>query len=224
MFTGIVQELGEIRDCLPAGKAMRFSVRSTVLSPKLNIGDSVSCDGACLTVEQCNPTGFSFSVSAVPETLDKTTLGSWKVGDGVNLESALTPQTPMGGHFVMGHVDGVCEVVAVKSLSAREGREITVRLPPEFLSYCVYKGSLALSGVSLTIAAVEEDCLRLAIIPHTLEVTNLGKVKPGFRLNFEVDVLAKYVERAVGSYGRTPLQPVQSITESKMEKWGYAIP
>ena len=221
MFTGIVEELGEIRECIPAGKAMRFSLKAPVLSPKLKIGDSVACDGVCLTVEQCNP--IEFSVSAVPETLDKTTLGTWKVGDGVNLESALTPQTPMGGHFVMGHVDGVCKVIAVEFLAAGEGREITIRLPSEFLPYCVYKGSLTLSGISLTIAAVEGDCLRFAIIPHTLEVTNLIQAEVGTHLNFEVDVLAKYVERQL-SVRVTHGSPVQTmITEAKMDKWGYAI-
>ena len=193
MFTGIVQELGKIRDRIPAGKAIRFSVESPLLSGKLKTGDSVACDGVCLTVEQCDTSGFF--VSAVPETLARTTLGSWKTGDLVNLEPALTAQTSMGGHFVLGHVDGICEILDVRILANGEGREIIVRLPEEFLAYCVYKGSLSLSGVSLTIASVEGDSLRFALIPHTLSATNLGNVRPGTLLNFEVDILAKYVER-----------------------------
>ncbi len=213
MFTGIVQELGEIRESLPAGEAIRFSFKAPLLAAQLKIGDSVACDGACLTVEQSG--SGEFSVCAVPETLSKTALGNWNAGTRVNLEPALTPQTPMGGHFMLGHVDGVCEVTQIKNLAAGEGREISVRLPEEFLRYCVYKGSLTLSGISLTIASVEADVLRFAIIPHTLEVTNLGSVKSGALLNFEVDILAKYVERQ--------LQKSSGITESDLEKWGYAV-
>ena len=222
MFTGIVQELGEVREVAPMGKAVRFSFRAPILIPGLKAGDSVACDGACLTVEQVASDGFS--VSAVPETLAKTSLGSWKTGTRVNLESALTLQTPLGGHFVMGHVDGVCEVVEVLELARGEGREITVRLPAEFLRYCVYKGSLALSGVSLTLASVDGDQVRFAIIPHTLEHTNLLAVKPGMRLNFEVDVLAKHVERqlAVGLTHASSLQPI-GITELDLETWGYEV-
>ena len=214
MFTGIVQELSEIRECLPAGKASRFSFQAPVLSGKLKVGDSVACDGVCLTVEKNEPSGFS--VSAVPETLAKTTLGGLKTGDIVNLEPALTSQDPLGGHFVMGHVDGVCEIISVNILAAGEGCEITVRLPEEFLPYCVYKGSLALSGVSLTIAAVEGEALRFALIPHTLKATNLGRrVKLGTRLNFEVDILAKYVERQL-AFRVSP-----GVSEFDLEKWGY---
>jgi riboflavin synthase len=217
MFTGIVQELGEIRERLPAGKAIRFSFQAPMLSGKLKVGDSVACDGVCLTVEQNESSGFS--VCAVPETLVKTTLGGLKAGDIVNLESALTTQDPLGGHFVLGHVDGVCEIISVKTLASGEGCEITVRLPEEFLPYCVYKGSLALSGVSLTIAAIEGDSLRFALIPHTLNATNLGRrVKLGTRLNFEVDILSKYVERQL-AFRASP-----GVSEFDLEKWGYGTP
>jgi len=166
-----------------------------------------------------------FSVCAVPETLSKTTLSDWKVGRKVNLESALTLQTPLGGHFVMGHVDDVCDVVAASDLPNGEGCELTVRLPEEFLRYCVYKGSLTLSGVSLTIAAVDGDLLRFALIPHTLQETTFASLKAGDRLNFEVDMLAKYVERqlATGFRGHASLQPIPSFNESDLEKWGYGV-
>ena len=212
MFTGIIQELGEVRSCLSVGKAIRFSFQAPRLAGYLKVGDSVACDGACLTVEQNQPSGFS--VCAVPETLAKTTLGDWKTGDMVNLEPALKAQDPLGGHFVMGHVDGVCEAVSVKPFVSGEGCEITVELPEAFLPYCVYKGSLALSGVSLTIAAVDGNSLKFALIPHTLSATNFAQVKPGMRLNFEVDILAKYVERQLRPSG---------ITEINLEKWGYGI-
>ena len=216
MFTGIVTELGEILERVPVGKGVRFKIKAPKLSKALKVGDSVACDGVCLTVEKSTASGFS--VCAVPETLSKTTLGFWKTGNGVNLESALTAAIPMGGHFVLGHVDGVCEVTAIRSFG-NEGREISVRMPKEFLSYCVYKGSLCLSGISLTIASVDKDILRFAIIPHTLEITNLGKAKVGTKLNFEVDILAKYVERQLALRGSGG-----EITATKMESWGYGIP
>ncbi len=222
MFTGIIQEVGEIRERIPAGKSMRFSLKAPWMAERLQVGDSVACDGACLTVEKVDPMGFS--VCAVPETLSKTTLSFWKGGDPVNLEAALTIQTPMGGHFVLGHVDGVCEVTAVKPTGG-EGVELTVQLPAEFLPYCVYKGSLTLSGVSLTVAAVQGDSLRLALIPHTLEATNLSRARAGSRLNFEMDILAKYVERQLGTRGAVVSDPRASgATPLSLENWGYGIP
>jgi riboflavin synthase len=170
---------------------VRFSITAPATAPKLAVGDSVSCDGVCLTVETLE--GDSFTACAVPETLAKTTLDLWAVGGKVNLEPAMSAATPMGGHFVLGHVDGVCEVTDVKEVDG--GREVTVRLPAEFLPFCVYKGSITLAGVSLTIAAVEDDRIRVALIPHTLAVTTLGSAAPRARLNFEVDILAKHIER-----------------------------
>jgi riboflavin synthase len=221
MFTGIVQELGKIREKIPVGKAIRFSFEAPLLSPRLQVGDSIACDGVCLTVEESSATGFS--VSAVPETLAKTTLKEWKAGTSVNLEPSATPQTSLGGHFVLGHVDGLCEVVAAKRLDAGEGLELTVRLPEEFLPYCVYKGSLTLSGISLTIAAVEGDRLRFAIIPHTLEVTNLRQVTPGQHLNFEADILAKYVERQL-AFRAAGAAASSTLAAATLEKWGYEVP
>jgi riboflavin synthase len=200
MFTGIVQEMGKIaaRHDLgqAAGGAVRFAVEAPALAPKLSVGDSVSCDGVCLTVETLLPSGFT--VCAVPETLAKTTLALWAEGGVINLETALTAATPLGGHFVLGHVDGVCEVVESRPLG-EGGCELTVRLPAEFMPYCVYKGSICLQGVSLTIAGVEEDRVRVALIPHTLEVTTLKLAVPRGRLNFEVDILAKHVERQLAA-------------------------
>lgn len=192
MFTGIVQELGKVVARTAAGDALRFTLEAPLVSPGLKVGDSVSCDGACLTVETLLPAGFT--VCAIPETLEKTTLGLWAPGGFVNLETALTAATPLGGHFVLGHVDGVCEVVERTDLGDG-GRELTVRLPEEFIRYCVYKGSITLGGVSLTIAAVEDDRVRVALIPHTLEVTTLGFAAVRGRLNFETDILAKHIER-----------------------------
>jgi riboflavin synthase len=194
MFTGIVQEVGTVRDRIPVGDAVRFVIEAPMLAPKLGIGDSIACEGVCLTVEELE-SASRFIARAVPETLARTTLGTWNVGTPVNLEISLTPATPMGGHFVLGHTDGVGEVTEVRVLAEGGGREITVRLPENFARYCAYKGSIAFGGVSLTLAAVDRDSVRIAVIPHTLSVTTLGNLKTGDRLNFEADILAKYVER-----------------------------
>lgn len=202
MFTGIVQEMGKIVARAEAGAganhAVRFSIAAPSAASRLSVGDSVACDGVCLTVETLIEGGFT--ACAIPETLARTTLSLWAVGGFVNLETALTASSPMGGHFVLGHVDAVGEVVAVKDLGDG-GRELTVRLPEAFLPYCVDKGSITLAGVSLTIAAVEGDAVRVALIPHTLEATTLGFAAPGGRLNFEVDILAKHIERQLSLRG-----------------------
>jgi riboflavin synthase len=219
MFTGIVQEIGTVRAAAPEGGAVRFSIAAPRVSIRLAVGDSVSCDGVCLTVEALEPGGFA--ARAVPETLSRTTLGSWKAGTAVNLEPALTPSTPMGGHFVLGHADGTCEVTGVRALAEGGGREITVRVPADFARYFVYKGSLALGGVSLTVASVEGDSVRIAVIPHTLAATTLGGVRAGDRLNFEADILAKYAERLLPGAAGAGSAP---LTAAALQDWGYAVP
>jgi riboflavin synthase len=224
MFTGIVQEVGKIAARSAAGEAVRFSVQAA-LANRLAIGDSVACDGVCLTVETLLPNGFT--ACAVPETLAKTTLDLWAPGGSVNLETAMTASTPLGGHFVLGHVDGVCDVVEAKPLGANgeSGLELTVRLPEAFTPYCVYKGSICLSGVSLTIAGLEDDRVRVALIPHTLESTTLKHAAPGRKLNFEVDILAKHVERQLAArFGdRTGKGGAPALTPEKVREWGYGL-
>lgn len=217
MFTGIVQEIGTIRGRSPAGKAVRFTFEAPRLAPALAIGDSVACDGVCLTVETQVPGGFT--ACAVPETLEKTTLNLWTVGDRVNLEGALTASTPLGGHFVLGHVDGTCDVTRVRDLGDG-GRELEVRIPSAFVACCVYKGSITLAGVSLTIAAVEGDRVRVALIPHTLEATTLKSAAIGGTLNFEVDIIAKHVERQLAArFGADGT--ASTLTEQALRSWGY---
>ncbi len=217
MFTGIVQEIGTIRGRSPAGKAVRFAFEAPRIAPSLAIGDSVACDGVCLTVETLVPGGFT--ACAVPETLEKTTLNLWAVCGFVNLEGALTAATPLGGHFVLGHVDGTCEVTRVRDLGDG-GRELEARIPSAFIACCVYKGSITLAGVSLTIAAVEDDRVRVSLIPHTLEATTLKLAVPGGRLNFEVDIIAKHVERQLAARfgeGKAP----GALNEQALQSWGY---
>jgi riboflavin synthase len=193
MFTGIVQEVGVLQDRSAAGSAVRFRIRGARVAAGLKPGDSVACNGVCLTAEEVFADGFA--ATAVPETLGCTTLGDLAPGDGINLEPALSVGAPLGGHFLQGHVDGLAEVTEVKTLPGEGGKELTVRLPSAFLRYCVAKGSIGLHGVSLTIAALADDRVRFALVPHTLSHTTLDKARPGHRLNFEVDMLGKYVER-----------------------------
>ncbi|HLU69819.1 MAG TPA: riboflavin synthase [Fibrobacteria bacterium] len=217
MFTGIVQEIGTIRGRVPAGNAVRFVFDAPRLAPSLAVGDSVACEGVCLTVETLVPGGFT--ACAVPETLGKTTLKDWGAGGAVNLEGALTAATPLGGHFVLGHVDGTCEVTRVRELGDG-GRELDVKIPADFVACCVYKGSITLAGVSLTIAAVEGDRVRVALIPHTLDATTLKSAVPGGRLNFEVDIIAKHVERQLAARFGAGKAPA-ALNEQALQSWGY---
>ncbi len=189
MFTGIVEGMGRVVGVEPAGEATRLSLELGPLSEGVAPGDSVCVGGACLTVETVE--GGVARFTAIAETLAMTTLGSLGVGDPVNVERSLKIGDPIGGHFVFGHVDGVGEVVAVDDDPAG----VRVRVPPEFVRYLVPKGSVAIDGVSLTIASVEGDVLGVALIPLTLEATSLGRLKPADRVNLESDYLARALER-----------------------------
>lgn len=155
------------------------------------VGASVAVDGVCLTATVVHPDGFEADV--VAETLARTTLGDLRPGDVVNLERALPASGRFDGHFVQGHVDATGEVVAIQPEG--DGSRMVLRVPPGVLRYVVEKGSLAVSGVSLTVAAVRDDLVEVALVPHTLANTNLGRRRPGDRVNLEADILAKYVER-----------------------------
>jgi riboflavin synthase len=178
MFTGIVRELGRVTSF----DGSRLVVAAETAA---GIGDSVAIDGVCLTVV-ANADSLAFDV--VPETLSRTTLGALDAGDAVNVEPALRAGDPLGGHIVQGHVDAVGRI---RSL----GEPVWIDAPPQTLRYCAEKGSIAVDGVSLTIAAVDNTGFAVALVPHTLTATTLGEATPGTAVNLEVDVLAKYVER-----------------------------
>jgi riboflavin synthase len=188
MFTGIVRERGRVASMEESPDGLRLEISAPETASRLEVGDSVSISGACLTATAVS--SGSFSVTAVAETLSRTTLGRLAVEDGVNLETAARVGDPLGGHVVQGHVDGLGRIAA----AGDDGR-VWVEAPPEILRYCVEKGSIAVDGVSLTIAGLREGAFEVALIPHTLEVTTLGALEPGDEVNLEVDVLAKYVER-----------------------------
>jgi riboflavin synthase len=179
MFTGIVQERGRISSFEEGRLIVESGVRAAV-------GDSVAVNGVCLTVVDAPDGKLAFDV--VQETLDRTK----PFGDEVNLEAALRTGDPLGGHYVQGHVDGVGTVRST-------GEPVWIDTPPELLRYVVEKGSIAVDGVSLTVAALDGAGFAVALVPHTLEVTTLGRLSPGDRVNLEVDILAKYVERLLPS-------------------------
>jgi riboflavin synthase len=193
MFTGIVRERGTLVSVEDAEGGVRLGVDAPLTAGAASVGDSISVSGVCLTAVDVSDGQVAFDV--VPETLGRTTLGAATAGTEVNIEPALRAGEPLGGHYVQGHVDGVGSVREV----SREGEalRVTFEAPRELLRYCVVKGSVAVDGVSLTIAALDDDAFAVALVPHTLEVTTLGTLAIGDRVNLEVDVLAKYVERLV---------------------------
>ena len=193
MFTGLVAQLGTLAS-LESG---RLEV-ATTLGRELAVGDSVAVNGACLTATSVTPDGFTADV--MDETLRRTALGGLRPGDAVNLELPLRADDRLGGHFVQGHVDGVGTVAALHD----EGfsRLMEIEADSGLLRYVVEKGSIAVDGVSLTVASLGEGTFGVSLIPETLERTTLGRASPGDSVNLEVDVLAKYVERLVGATAR----------------------
>ncbi|MGH2656222.1 MAG: riboflavin synthase [Actinomycetota bacterium] len=192
MFTGIVEERGRVRD---AGR--RLVVECRTVAEDARVGSSIAVSGVCLTVADLLPGALAFDLTE--ETRSRSTLRFLRPGDGVNLERPVTLATRLGGHLVQGHVDGVATVEAFEG----EGDGVRVRLRPDdgLGRYVVGKGSVAVDGVSLTVAAVEAGAFTVALVPHTLEVTTLGGLAPGDLVNLEVDVVAKYVEGLAGRGG-----------------------
>jgi riboflavin synthase len=187
MFTGIVEELGVVREVGPA----RLAVSCRTVTADSAIGASVAVNGTCLTVVERSEAHLAFDLSE--ETLRRTGLSRLAEGDPVNLERPLSLSSRLGGHLVQGHVDGVGEVVRIEADGDR-GARLTVRSPAEVRRYLVEKGSVCVDGVSLTVAELDGDAFSVALIPHTLNVTTLGSARPGDPVNLEVDVIAKYVE------------------------------
>jgi riboflavin synthase len=191
MFTGIVRELGGVARF----DGSRLVLEAPDTAARVDVGDSVSVAGVCLTVVEREGTRLAFDV--VPETLSRTALGGLEAGDVVNLEPSLRVGDQLGGHVVQGHVDAVGRVRSVEPEG--DGRRVWVDAPPSVLGYCIEKGSIAVDGVSLTVAALDDDGFEVALIPHTLAVTTLGRVDPGDEVNLEADVLGKVVERLVAA-------------------------
>ncbi|MDQ3633637.1 MAG: riboflavin synthase [Acidobacteriota bacterium] len=215
MFTGIIEELGEISSLEKHAKGARIRISAKSVTTGANEGDSIAVNGVCLTALDITPNSFVADVSQ--ETLNRSTIGELKIGSKINLERAVTPSTRLGGHIVQGHVDGRGEFLQ----AIREGDFWTVRVgfPKELGQYLVYKGSISVEGISLTIANLADDYFEVAVIPKTWELTNLATLKKGDAVNLEVDVIAKYVERIM-LYGRNEKQQ-EEITIEKLQKLGF---
>ncbi len=217
MFTGIVQAIGEITALQPSGGDLRLRVRSGKLPlDDVALGDSISTNGACLTVTELPGDGYWADVSR--ETLDFTTLGQLTVGSPVNLEKALTPASRLGGHIVSGHVDGVGEVLS----SSEDGRSTrwVLRAPDGLAKYIAHKGSITVDGTSLTVNQVRGAEFDLNIIPQTLQETIFGTYKPGTRVNLEVDLIARYLERLV--LGDAAADPAaEGLSMAALAEHGY---
>ena len=196
MFTGLVEEIGTIAALAPADGGLRVAIGARVARQGLAVGDSVAVNGACLTAVELHPDGFV--IDAVAETLRRTTLGEAQPGDRVNLERAMALGARLGGHLVQGHIDGTGSVV--DATPDGEGWVLRIDTDPGLMRYVVEKGSIAVDGVSLTVASRDATGLTIALIPHTVAVTTLGAERVGSRVNLEVDLVAKYIEALVAPY------------------------
>lgn len=217
MFTGIIQAIGRITAKQSLGIDYRLSINSPeLMMNQVQIGDSIAVNGVCLTVVSFQEQTFNADVSQ--ETLTHTTLGECQVGSSVNLETAVTPQTPLGGHIVSGHVDDVSKLLARQP----EGRSLrlTFQIPPTLAKYIAPKGSVCLDGISLTVNQVENNLFTVNIVPHTLQKTTLSTLQPGQTVNLEVDILARYLERLL--LARQETEPSSKINAEFLYQQGFA--
>nr|WP_297425688.1 riboflavin synthase [uncultured Actinotalea sp.] len=220
MFTGIVEEVGEVLAVEHTGEDARLRLRGPVVTEGVRLGDSIAVAGVCLTVtslggdaDGAGETG-TFTADVMPETLRRSTLGDLVPGDRVNLERAVRADGRLDGHLVQGHVDGVGELVS--RTPGPRWDDLVLRLPAPLARYVAEKGSIAVSGVSLTVTGVGADTFGVSLIPTTLAATTLGDLRPGDRVNLEVDVVAKYVERLLTARG--PADPPLGERDAKEER------
>ncbi len=213
MFTGIIEELGKIASLEKHSEGAKIKIAANVVTNDTNEGDSIAVNGVCLTALDVKKDSFTADVSQ--ETLDKSTLGKLKSGAKVNLERAVTPNTRLGGHIVQGHVDSRGKFVSAVQIG--DFWTVRVSFPKDIGQYLVYKGSVSVEGISLTIAELKNDYFEIAVIPKTWELTNLSSLNSGDEVNLEADVIAKYVERIL-LYGK---REMSEITMEKMQKLGF---
>lgn len=219
MFTGIIQSMGQVAALEPKGDDLRVRIQTGKLElANVELGDSIAVNGVCLTVVELPGEGFWADVSG--ETIKRTGFASIKVGTKVNLEKALTPTTHLGGHLVSGHVDGVGEVVK----RYNDGRSVRfhIKAPDELARYIAEKGSITVDGISLTVNVVNGAEFELNIVPHTLQETTMGDFKTGTRVNLEVDLIARYLERLLlGDKAADAKASSAGITESFLQAHGF---
>jgi riboflavin synthase len=196
MFTGLIADVGTVESVEAGAEGARLRI-ATSLTDEIAEGDSVAVNGVCLTATSLD--GGAFETEAMNQTLAVTSLGALEAGARVNLELAMRPSDRLGGHIVQGHVDGLAEVVSAEADGF--ARRVRCKVDPHLLRYLVDRGSIALDGVSLTVAALGEDWIEVSLIPETLQRTNLGEAEPGGKINVECDVIAKHVERLMAPFG-----------------------
>jgi riboflavin synthase len=214
MFTGIIEEVGKVIAIEVHGEKRRVTVTCSKLLPELKQGDSISVSGVCLTAVDLAKN--SFTADLAQETWTRTSFSRLKQGAVVNLELPMRANGKFDGHIVQGHVDGTGTLVSLAPVKGGNDFQLTIRVPSELTRYIVAKGSLAIEGISLTVAAIDGVEVRVAIIPHTAEVTNLGSLVSGDPLNLEVDVIAKYVEKMIA-----PEKAQSSITLEQLVRAGF---
>jgi riboflavin synthase len=214
VFTGIVKEIGTVKSVSRGADMVHLEIDSPEIRPSIVEGDSIAIDGCDLTATVLTPSGFK--CDATLETLKRTTLGDLQTGSKINLEPSLTPTTSISGHFVLGHIDGVGGVRSLKRTG--DQAELIVSPPRELMRFIAQKGSITISGIGLTVVDVTSDTFSVWVIPYTLEHTTLGTLKPGSRVNLEVDVLARYVVRALEA-GISPKS--EGITEEFLKEHGF---
>ncbi|MCX7966450.1 MAG: riboflavin synthase [Syntrophorhabdaceae bacterium] len=190
MFTGIIEDIGEITDIRKQGGKWEFSIKTQKLTKDIKEGDSISVDGVCLTVTQIKANTFKADASL--ETLNVTTLGRKNIGDKVNLELAMSPNGRFGGHIVTGHVDGIGTIKSIKS--SGESKVLSIEVPEEISRFIVVKGSVCIDGISLTVNTKNDNIFTVNIIPYTSEKTTIGDKKIGSLVNIETDIIGKYIE------------------------------
>jgi riboflavin synthase len=214
MFTGIVEEVGHIARIEQNGENRRITIEATNTPKELKTGNSVAVSGVCLTALDIRPT--SFCADLAPETWVRTSFSRIHEGAQVNLELPMKADGRFGGHIVQGHVDGTGKLVAFDRIPGSENWWLHIELPPELDKYVVYKGSIAIEGISLTVAKVEDRVCTVAIIPHTVEMTNLSSLKAGDPVNLETDLIAKYVEKMMGGESSN-----NSLTVEELVRQGF---
>ena len=214
MFTGIVEEVGKVVKIAQRGENRRITVEAMNTPKELGTGNSVSVSGVCLTALDIQPK--SFCADLAPETWERTSFSRIHEGALVNLELPMKADGRFGGHIVQGHVDGVGKVISLDRISDSDNWWLHVEIPSEVEKYTVYKGSICIEGISLTVAKLEKNRCTIAIIPHTVELTNLGSLRPGDPVNLEADVIAKYVEKMM-----RPEDAQGSLTVEELVKQGF---
>lgn len=213
MFTGIIEEVGRVTRIEQRGENRRITVTATTVAPELKAGDSVAVSGVCLTAVDIKAS--SFSADLAPETWTRTSFSRMHEGALVNIELPMKADGRFGGHIVQGHVDGVGTLIELERIADSENWWLHIELPHDIEKYTVYKGSISIEGISLTVAKLEGRRCTIAIIPHTVEMTNLHSLKPGDPINLEADLIAKYVEKMMSNEAES------SLTVEELVRQGF---